>query len=223
MSADSASVREAISGRFRKFLPVVVDIETSGFDPRRHAVLEIAAVIPCTDSDERWRIAEVHDVHVKPFDGAELDPEALAFNRIDPLHPFRDARDEMAALDMIFAPIHEAVRRSGCSRAVLVAHNAAFDLAFLNAAVRRNAYRNNPFHAFTSFDTATLSALMFGQTVLAKAVRSAGLSWDNRAAHAARYDAERTAELFCWMLNRWSDLTAAEQPRPRRVAAAQGD
>lgn len=212
MTTDFKHYKKPLSHRFRKFLPVVVDIETSGFDPRRHALLEIAAVIPEMDETGRWRVAEVHSIHVAPFSGADLDPEALAFNRIDPLHPFREAREESEALDSIFRPVRLAAQRSNCSRAVLVGHNAGFDLGFLNAAVSRTGIKDNPFHAFTTFDTATLSGLMFGETVLAKAVRSAGLRWDNRSAHSALYDAERTAQLFCWMVNRWSDLTAHETP-----------
>jgi ribonuclease T len=198
------------SQRFRRFLPVIIDIETSGLKAHRHAILEIAAVIPATDENGRWQIGEIHSAHVHPFQGAELEPAALAFNKIDPFHPFREAVDEREALEQIFEPIRAALRRSGCIKAVVVAHNAAFDIAFLNAAVVRTGLAKNPFHAFTSFDTATLSGLMLGQTVLPKAVRAAGFEWNQELAHSAVYDAERTAQLFFWMINRWSDLTALE-------------
>jgi ribonuclease T len=199
------------SQRFRRFLPVVVDIETSGLQAHRHAILEIAAVIPATDEAGRWQIGEIHSIHVQPFLGAELEPAALAFNRIDPFHPFRLAVTEAEALDTLFEAIRGAVLRFGCLKAVLVAHNAAFDLAFLNAAVSRTGVSRNPFHTFTSFDTATLSGLMLGQTALPKALRAAGFEWDPASAHSAAYDAERTAQLFCWMVNRWSHLAALER------------
>jgi len=203
------------SRRFRRFLPIVVDIETSGLTAHRHAILEIAAVIPSADEAGRWQIGEIHSVHVKPFEGAELEASALAFNRIDPFHPFRLAVPEASALEAIFAPIRAALARSDCLKAVLVAHNAAFDLAFLNAAVTRTGIGKNPFHTFTSFDTATLSGLMLGQTALPKALRAAGFDWDSASAHSAAYDAERTARLFFWMVNRWSDLTALEESSAR--------
>lgn len=198
--------------RFRRFLPVVVDIETSGFEPGRHGILEIAAVIPELDREGRWHVGMSQSAHVQPFPGAELDAACLAFNRIDPSNPFRQARavDEKEALEQLFLLTRGALARHNCSKAVLVGHNVAFDLGFLNAAVARTRIKKNPFHTFTTFDTATLSALMLGQTVLAKALRAAGFEWDNRAAHSAVYDAERTAQLFCWMLNRWTDLTARE-------------
>lgn len=204
--------KKPFSQRFRRFLPVVIDIETSGFEPARHAILEIAAVIPEMDSDGRWRIGAIHSRHVHPFPGAELDSASLAFNRIDPFNPFRQARsvDEREALDQIFQMTRDALAQHDCVKAVLVGHNVAFDLGFLNAAVARTRITKNPFHTFTTFDTATLSGLMLGQTVLAKALRAAGFEWDNQSAHSALYDAERTAQLFYWMVNRWSDLTAME-------------
>ncbi len=200
------------SQRFRRFLPVVVDIETSGFEPVRHAILEIAAVIPTLNIQGRWECGTIRSIHVQPFAGAEFDAASLAFNRIDPFNPFRQATavGERDALQEIFELAREGLIEHHCIKAVLVGHNVAFDLGFLNAAVARNRIKKNPFHTFTTFDTATLSALMLGQTALAKALRAAGFEWDNQSAHTARYDAERTAELFCWMLNRWTDLTALE-------------
>ena len=203
------------SKRFRGYLPVVVDIETAGFDPARNALLEIAAVIPAMDDEGRLSILEIHSAHVAPFPGAKLDESALAFNKIDPFHPFRFAVDEKEALQKIFQPVRAAVKRNGCTRAILVGHNPAFDIGFLNAAVARTGIKKNPFHPFSTFDTATLSGLVYGQTVLAKAAQAAGLDWDSREAHSAAYDAEQTAKLFCGIVNRWRELAACgEQARP---------
>lgn len=199
-----------LARRFRGFLPIIVDIETSGFNPSENALLEIAAVIPEMDERGRLHLAETHASHVKPFPGAKLDPSALGFNKIDPYHPFRFALDEKDALHKIFQPIRTAVKHHGCTRAILVGHNPAFDIGFLNAAVERADVKRNPFHPFSTFDTATLGGLVYGQTVLAKAVQAAGLPWDNSQAHSAIYDAEQTARLFCAIVNRWADLVDAE-------------
>lgn len=201
--------RPPFASRFRGYLPVIVDIETSGFDPRENALLEIAAVIPEMDGEGRIRLGETHASHVTPFPGSKLDASALSFNKIDPYHPFRFALEEKDALLKIFQPIREAVRHNGCTRAILVGHNPAFDIGFLNAAVARSGVKRNPFHPFSTFDTATLSGLAYGQTVLAKAVRAAGIEWDDCQAHSAIYDAEQTARLFCAIVNRWADLLAA--------------
>lgn len=198
--------RPTIARRFRGFLPVVVDVETAGFDPQRHALLEIAAVIVRMDEHGQVQPAPTLACHVLPFIGAEIDRRALAFNKIDPDHPLRDAIPERDALERILTPIRKAVKGAGCNRAILVGHNAAFDLGFIKAAVDRTGYKRNPFHSFSVFDTVTLAGLAYGQTVLAKAALAAGLGWEGSQAHGAIYDAEQTARLFCTIVNRWGAL-----------------
>ena len=192
-----------LATRFRGFLPVVVDVETGGFNPKRDALLEIAAVILGFDPQGRLHPIETHAFHVEPFQGANLDEKSLEFTGIDPYHPFRFAKPEDEALRLIFKPIRHAVKESACTRAILVGHNPSFDLGFVNAAAERCKIKRNPFHPFSSFDTATMAGLAFGQTVLARAAIAAGMDWDQEQAHSARYDAERTAELFCMIVNRW--------------------
>lgn len=204
------SEKTPLALRFRGYLPVVVDVETAGFDPAKNALLEIAAVIPDMDGEGRLVIAEVHHSHVEPFPGSILDQAALDYNKIDPYHPFRIAAQEDQALAKIFLPVRAAIKRHGCTRAILVGHNPAFDLNFLNAAVSRCGIKRNPFHPFSTFDTATLCGLAYGQTVLAKAAHAAGMDWDHSQAHSALYDAERTAELFCGIVNRWRALVSGE-------------
>lgn len=189
--------------RFRGFLPVVVDVETGGFDCERHALLEIAAVTVHMDAEGWLRPDPVVSTHVEPFAGSELDPRSLEVNGIDPGHPLRGALPEKAALDLIFKPVRAALKASNCQRAILVGHNASFDLGFLNAAIHRTGHKRSPFHPFSSFDTVTLAGLAYGQTVLSRAVDASGRRWDAREAHAAVYDTERTAELFCDIVNRW--------------------
>jgi ribonuclease T len=195
--------RLLMTSRFRGFLPVVVDVETAGFNSQTDALLEIAAVLLRYDEKHQLEPYETLWTHVKPFEGANLDQASLAFNGIDPHHPFRFAVNEMEALRKIFEPIRRALKDVNCTRAILVGHNPAFDLAFLKAAVDRTGIKRNPFHNFSTFDTATLGGLAFGQTVLARAARAAGIDWDNENAHSARYDAEKTAELFCKIVNLW--------------------
>ncbi|HEU0153356.1 MAG TPA: ribonuclease T [Arenimonas sp.] len=202
--------------RFRGFLPVVVDVETGGFDCTRHALLEIAAV-PIELDAEGWYVpGETVSSHVEPYEGSEIDPKSLEITGIRLDSPLRGALEERAALDHIFAPVRAAAKRHGCQRAILVGHNAHFDLGFLNAAVARVGHKRNPFHPFSTFDTVTLAGMAYGQTVLSRAVQAAGLPWDGEQAHSAVYDTERTAQLFCAVLNRWrqfaeKDLEAAQE------------
>jgi ribonuclease T len=197
-----------IAERFRGFLPVVVDVETGGFNAQTDALLEIAAVLLDFDDEGLLKRGETHRYHVKPFEGANMDPASLAVNGIDPDHPLRPAIDERDALQRVFRDVRRAVRDSRCQRAILVGHNSSFDLGFLNAAVNRSEIKRNPFHPFSSFDTATLCGVAFGQTVLARAVQAAGFEWDEDSAHSAAYDAEITADLFCEVVNRFRPVYA---------------
>ena len=195
-----------MADRFRGFLPVVVDVETGGFNCVTDALLEVAVVLLVIDPDGYLRRDETIRYHVKPFDGANMEPASLAVNGIDPHHPLRPAIDERDALQRIFREVRRSVREQRCSRAVLVGHNAHFDLGFMNQAVARTAIKRNPFHPFSCFDTATLCGIAFGQTVLARAVIASGLEWDESQAHSASYDAEMTANLFCEVVNRFRNI-----------------
>jgi len=206
-----------MANRFRGFLPVVIDVETGGFHASTDALLEIAAVLIEVDASGALRRGVTHNYHVQPFEGARLDPASLHVTGIDPFHPLRPALPERDALQRIFREVRTAIRASACRRAILVGHNAAFDLAFLNAAVSRTETKRNPFHPFSCFDTATLAGAALGQTVLSKAATVAGLGWDAEAAHSAAYDAERTADLFCIVCNRLNESFQASHERAREL------
>ena len=203
-----------IAYRFRGFLPVVIDVETGGFNSKTDALLEIAAVLIGMDDKGRLHAAEQFFFNVEPFEGANLEPAALEFTGINPLSALRGAVPEKDAMAAIFSAVRAEVKRTGCQRAIVVAHNASFDQGFLNQAAARCNLKRNPFHPFSSFDTATLAGLVYGQTVLARACAAAGIAFNNKEAHSAIYDCERTAEVFCDIVNRWPapyDLAANKE------------
>ncbi len=185
----------------------MVDVETGGFDTQNDALLEIAACIIRMDDFGRLVPSETVAVNVEPFEGANIDPRSLEVTGIQVDSPLRNAVPEGEGLRRISQPVRKEVRATGCQRAILVGHNSFFDLSFLNAAIARTDFKRSPFHPFSSFDTATLAGLAFGQTVLSRAVQSAGLDWNESQAHSAIYDAEKTAALFCAIVNRWKILT----------------
>ena len=189
--------------RFRCYLPVVVDVETGGFDWNRHALLEIAAIPLDMDEDGLLLPGQTSCAHVIPAEGTDIDPKSLEVTGIVLDHPFRLAKPEREALEHVFTPIRSALKKHGCQRAILVGHNAHFDLNFLNAAVARSGHKRNPFHPFSVFDTVTLAGVAYGQTVLARAVQAAGFDWDSNEAHSAVYDTEQTARLFCKIVNNY--------------------
>ena len=195
-----------IAYRFRGYLPVVLDLETGGFNARTDAILEIAAVILEMADDGSLIKGEAIFFNVEPFPGANIEQSALEFTGIDPDNPLRMAVTEKAALTRTFKSIRSEVKRTGCNRAILVAHNAAFDHTFINIASERGNLKRNPFHPFSSFDTATLCGLAYGQTVLSRACAVAGIEFSDEAAHSAEYDSDKTADLFCSIVNRWREL-----------------
>jgi ribonuclease T len=207
-----------MAGRFRGYLPVVVDVETGGFDWNRHALLEIAAVPIELDEYGRFVPGEVASAHIQPAPGTSIDPKSLEVTGIKVDHPLRGALPEREGLDRVFAPVRAAAKKHGCQRAILVGHNAHFDLNFVNAAVARVQHKRNPFHPFSVFDTVTMAGLAYGQTVLARAMHAAGFDWDPREAHSAVYDAEQTARLFCAIANAWP-MPAVGTGQPKDLSA----
>jgi ribonuclease T len=197
--------KHEINDRFRGFLPVIIDVETGGFIAGTDALLEVGATTVRMDDDGQLAVHRTYNYHVKPFEGANIEQAALDFTGIDPYHPFREAVTEEEALGELFNVVRKEIRDRQCTRAILVGHNAHFDAGFITAAAERCGIKRNPFHPFSFFDTATMAGLAFGQTVLAKACAEAGIAFDNNEAHSAAYDAERTAELFCDIVNRWKE------------------
>ena len=191
--------------RFRGFLPVVVDVETGGFDHKKDALLEVAAVLLELDETGHMSVGEHYMAHVEPFEGANMDPASLEITGIDPYHPFRMAKKEEEAIREMFRFVSRDMKRNACNRAIMLGHNTIMDLNFINAAAERNKIARNPFHPFSVFDTVSMAGLAYGQTVLSRAVQAAGIEWDNDEAHSALYDATKTAELFCAIVNRWCD------------------
>jgi ribonuclease T len=193
---------KTIKQRFREFLPIVVDIETGGTNHQTDALLEICAIpLGIDETTAQWKLLDPIHHHIEPFHGANLCQKSLDFIGMqDPYHPFRFAKTEQEMLNILFSRVEKLLTKHQCKRAVLVGHNSWFDLMFLKAAWLR-CKMESPFHSFTSFDTATLGGLIYGETVLVKVCQAAGIRFNQNEAHSALYDAQKTAELFCKMVN----------------------
>lgn len=195
-----------LKNRFRGYLPVVIDVETAGLNAQTDALLELAAITVKMDEKGYLVPDQKCHFHIKPFEGANINPDSLKFNGIDIDNPLRNAVSEHIAIPEMFKMVRRAMKDQGCQRAVIVAHNAGFDQAFMQAAIKRINAKRDPFHPFAMFDTASLAGLMYGQTVLVKACQMAKIEFDGKQAHSALYDTEKTTELFCAMVNRLKDL-----------------
>jgi len=188
-------------------MPVVIDVETGGFNAKKDALLEVAAATLKLDDNGIIEIDEQICRHIVPFEGSNMEPKSLEITGIDPYHPFRMAIGEAQALGEIFSFIRKSLKKNQCNRAIMVGHNTVLDLSFINAAAERCNIKRNPFHPFSTFDTVSFAGLAYGQTVLSRAVQAAGIDWDNDQAHSASYDTLKTAELFCIIVNRWRRST----------------
>ena len=189
-----------LKNRFRKYLPVVVDIETGGFDPELNAILEIAITL-IEENDNKFVVGETHRHHIIPFKNSIIEKESLEFTKIKLDHPLRNAIDEKDAIKDWFKIINKVKNKYECSRAILVGHNAHFDKSFLDAAIKRNNIKRTPFHKFSVIDTVSLGVLATGQTVLARICDKLEIDYDNDQAHSAAYDTLVTAKVFCSIVN----------------------
>ncbi|BGI51373.1 MAG: ribonuclease T [Buchnera aphidicola (Ceratovacuna japonica)] len=203
---EQKKIKYFLNKRFRNFYPVVIDIETAGFNYETDALLEIAAITLKMDESGWLKKEKILHYHIKPFIGSKLHKSSIKFNKIDPFSPLRGAISEKNALKNILKEVKKKIKLEKCKKGIIVAHNSTFDLNFFMSAVKRNSIKKNPFHPFVTFDTATLSGLAIGQTVLSTACKNIGIYFDNKQAHSALYDALKTANLFCKIVNKWKKL-----------------
>ena len=93
-----------LATRFRGYLPVVVDVETGGFDWNRCALLEIA--VQPIDIDENGLLfpGDTTNAHVVPAPGLHIDPKSLEITGIKLDHPFRLAKEERPARSLRAEP-----------------------------------------------------------------------------------------------------------------------
>lgn len=178
----------------RGFIPIAIDLETSGSDPNKHGILEIAAIFP-SFSEEGIQIHEVFHRHVYLEDGDLIDPAATLIHRIPIEHPFRYA----ISVEQMLQEFSEMVRmhcdRWCARRGIMVGHNPAFDMSFLNKACEKYGIDMN-LHLYTFIDTASMGLMRHRETVLAKLCYREGLGFSQNDAHSALYDAHMTARLF---------------------------
>ena len=191
-----------MKARFRGFLPVVVDLETGGFDKDVHALLQVGAA-SLHWMDDELGIEELATWNVTPHPATRVEAASLELTGIDLEDPGRQALSEEVVVRELFRFARRAMRRHSCQRALLTGHNAHFDHGFVLSAANRNGVKRSPFHPFTVVDTASLAAVAYGHTVLREACQRAGLGFEGARAHAAAYDVEATARLFCAIVNAW--------------------
>ena len=155
---------------------VVFDLETTGFSPSANRIIEIGAV-----KVEKGVITQRFSTFVNP-------QVPIPF-RIEELTGINDNM----VLDA--PPIEEVLPKflEFCQDAVMVAHNAAFDMSFIEENCRRQQIERE----FTSVDTVALARVLLPQLnrfKLDTVAKALGVSLENH--HRAVDDAGCTAEIF---------------------------
>lgn len=172
-------LHEIVTGRKNQGLDgsfVVFDIETTGFSPVHDRIIEIGAV-----KVEKGEIKERFSSFVNPD-----VPIPLEIEKLTGIH------DGM----VVDAPmIEEALPHflEFCQDAVLVAHNASFDMSF----IIENTHRLGMKKEFTYVDTVGIARLLLPHQAKHKldaVAKTLGISLENH--HRAVDDAEATAEIF---------------------------
>ncbi len=155
---------------------VVFDIETTGFSPVKNRIIEIGAV----------KVA-----------GGEIVGRFSTF--VNPQTPIPFEIEKLTGIhdDMVMdAPVIETVLPdflAFCDGAVLVAHNANFDMSF----IKENARRLGMEKQFTYVDTVGIARMLLpnqAKHTLDAVAKTLGILLENH--HRAVDDAQATAEIF---------------------------
>ncbi len=113
-----------------------IDLETTGFDPERHEILEIGGIIvkqiPVEGRGPKLEVIEEFEYKVKPEHLETADPEALRINS------YNDA-------DWLFASNLESVMKEVQTKTadcIMAGQNVYFDFKFLEAAFKKTGLEN---------------------------------------------------------------------------------
>lgn len=162
---------------------VVFDLETTGFGPRLEDIIEFGAVKMV--NREVVDRKQLFIKPTKPIPAKITNLTHITQHDVDQAKPIEEVIDEL--LDFI-------------GDSILVAHNASFDVSFMNAACQKchRELLKNPI-----IDTLPLSKALIDMKwyKLGSICRHYGVSYDGEGAHRADYDAEVLSQVLCHMMN----------------------
>ncbi len=171
--------REA--GVIRVLREIILDTETTGLDPREDRIIELGAV----ELVNRFPTGRSFHHYIDP-EGRSVDPEAYAVHGIgmsdlDGKPVFQQIADEFLAF---------------IEGASLVAHNAGFDVAFINAELARIGAQ--AVAASRVVDTLAIARRKhpLGPNSLDALCRRYGIDNSHRTRHGALLDSELLSEVY---------------------------
>lgn len=178
----------------------VFDFETTGTDPARHAPIEIAVIIL-----DMATLKEVDrfETLIKPFEGAEIDREAMAVNGIT-----AEELKTAPEAEVAFQRLKDFAFRHGTMYAV--AHNVDFDWDFLKAAESRHKLWLVPLEKL-KIDTQALAVWTLGRNGHLKGHGLKSLlgafNLSSEGHHRAMFD----VEMLCQAIRKLSDFKPTSQ------------
>ncbi len=160
---------------------IVFDTETTGLDSTADRVIEIGGV----ELVDRFLTGNTFHVYINP-EGREVHPEALAVHGIS---------NAALADKPVFSQVADEFLEF-ISDAKLIAHNASFDIGFLNAELARAGHPAiDSSHVVDTLAIARRKHPM-GPNSLDALCRRYGIDNSHRAKHGALLDSELLAEVY---------------------------
>ncbi|SOC37231.1 DNA polymerase-3 subunit epsilon [Rhizobium subbaraonis] len=188
---------------------IIFDTETTGLDSRSDRVIEIGGV----ELDNHFPTGRTFHIYINPGD-KKVHPDALAVHGIT---------DEFLKDKPSFAEIVEDLQ-SFFADARWVAHNANFDMGFINAEFERLGIPPVPADRVT--DTLALARRKhpMGPNSLDALCRRYGIDNSHRTKHGALLDSELLAEVYIEMIGgRQAALGLGVAEQRERLDQADGE
>lgn len=165
-----------------------IDVETTGFDPLKHEVIEIGCLFAKLNDNGTYEELDSFELKVKPDHIETAQPDALRINGYNEAD-WMFGHTQAQAFKML---------SEKCDGCVLVAQNTPFDYGFLNAGFMRHGLKD-PFF-FAKLDTISLAYLRFRKdpSMTSFSLRSLCEKYGvkNDKAHTALADIRATFEVF---------------------------
>lgn len=165
-----------------------IDIETTGTNPLKHEIIELACLLAKQNEDGTFSTLSEFEVKVKPEHIETAEPEALRINGYDESQwLFAHSLEE--ALKLLNQKID--------GEATFIAHNVTFDYSFIVNAYSRLGMKEPFFH---KYDTLTMALVRFRNSEETQRLSLKALCEKfgivNEKAHTAMADVRATFEVF---------------------------
>ena len=186
---------------------VYIDTETTGFDPKKNALIQIGFIY-----EEDGKVIGRKTYNIKPWEGCEWNPDAIEKTGITPeiAATYQDSKEAFNHFTRVLGKYIN--RYDKADKAFFVGYNAKFDEEFIrdwfirNAETERDKQFGNGYGCF--FWTPCVDVMQFAlfRTMGSRAsfpnfqlgtvCQALGIEFNEEDAHDALYDITKTRELL---------------------------